>query len=116
MQFSFYPNTDVLAATQAFGIFGFVSLNLGCLLLVLTMFYDKCKGNSEATLASGISLIVSAVTWLIAVIIFGASLHNDYNNDLDFSFALAVCALVLALVAGILVLLNAKGGTSVGSK
>ncbi|KAK7004610.1 hypothetical protein BgiMline_006141, partial [Biomphalaria glabrata] len=48
-----------LAMTQAFGIVGFVGLNLGFLLVVLKIFTDKLKGNSESLLIAGISMIVS---------------------------------------------------------
>ncbi|KAI8794254.1 epithelial membrane protein 2, partial [Biomphalaria glabrata] len=103
-----------LAATQFFGILGFVGLNLGCLLLVLNIFTDKLKGNFEAILIAAISLIVSAVSWLLAVIIFAASFKPS-GSELGYSFGLAICALVLAAVSGVLVLLARQGGSSVGS-
>ncbi|XP_059139313.1 epithelial membrane protein 3-like [Physella acuta] len=111
--------SDWFAATQAFAVFGFVLLNVGCLLLILFMFYGSCKGKSEAMLASGICLIASAVTWILAVIIYGAKvddLYGDNNFDFGFSFALAICALILALVSGILVVVASKKGGSVSSK
>jgi hypothetical protein len=57
------------------------------------------------------------VTYLIAVIIFGAEwpeITNPlYVYRLGFSFALVIVAFILALVAGILLIVDGKsGGTS----
>ncbi|CAL1545652.1 unnamed protein product [Lymnaea stagnalis] len=113
--------SDSMAATQAFAIFGFVGLNVGCLLLVLFIFWSSCKGKSETGLAAGISLIVSAVTWLIAVSVIAADFGRiDYQPtfgfSFGFSFGLAICALILAGVAGVLTILGQLKIGSVSSK
>ncbi|CAG5133656.1 unnamed protein product [Candidula unifasciata] len=104
-------------AIQAFGIFGFISLNVAVLLLVLYIFWGSCRGNAEVKLAAAILLFVSVVTWLIAVIVFGADFYKDVKNnysDLDYSFGLAIVSLLLSLVCGILLVVD--GNSSVGSK
>ncbi|XP_055875303.1 epithelial membrane protein 2-like isoform X1 [Biomphalaria glabrata] len=106
---------DDLDAIQAFAIFGFIALNVGFLLIVLYMFWGSCKGNGEAGLAAAITLFVSAGSWLISVAIFGAKFQN-LGGNLGYSFALAVCALILALVGGILMIIGGRGKNSVISK
>ncbi|XP_059166838.1 epithelial membrane protein 1-like [Physella acuta] len=108
---------DDFAATQTFAIFGFIALNVGCLLIILYMFFGSCKGNKEVGISSGVALIFSAVSWLIAVIVFAAYI-DDWVTDpkFGFSFALAIVALILALVAGILMLVASLKGGSVGAK
>ncbi|BFZ02656.1 hypothetical protein BsWGS_05695 [Bradybaena similaris] len=102
-----------LNAIQAFAIFGFVSLNVATLLVVLYMFWGSCRGNAEVKLAAAILFFISAVTWLISVIVFGAD-FNKGGSDLDFSFGLAIVSLLLSVVAGVLLILD--GNASVGSK
>ncbi|BFZ02657.1 hypothetical protein BsWGS_05696 [Bradybaena similaris] len=102
---------------QAFGIVGFMSQNVGFLLIVMFMFKHKCQGNNEIRLASAILLMISAVGWLIAVAIFGAE-YKDGSEYLHYSYALAVCACGLGLIGGILMLVGGRGHGhgSVGSK
>ncbi|KAK0053133.1 epithelial membrane protein 2, partial [Biomphalaria pfeifferi] len=95
--------SDALAMTQAFGIVGFVGLNLGFLLVVLKIFTDKLKGNSESLLIAGISMIVSAISWFLAFIIF-LIMYAPSSSLLGYSFLLAGCSFILAAVAGVLVL------------
>ncbi|KAK7504583.1 hypothetical protein BaRGS_00004069 [Batillaria attramentaria] len=103
---------DWYATFQAFGIFGFVGINVAFLLLILYMFAGPCKGNGEAKMATFIICFVAAVCWLIAVIIFAAefSVSGTSVDKLGFSFALAIIALILAVVAGILLIVDGKGG------
>ncbi|KAK7004599.1 epithelial membrane protein 1 [Biomphalaria glabrata] len=109
------PDDDI-NAIQAFAIFGFMGLNVGFFLIVMYMFWGSCKGNGETGLAAAISLLVSAGCWLIAVAIFGSK-YDDYSvGRFGYSFALAVIALILALVAGILMVVGGRGNSSVSSK
>ncbi|KAK7114870.1 hypothetical protein V1264_000854 [Littorina saxatilis] len=104
---------DWYAAFQAFGIFGFVGINLAMLLVVLTMFVGSCKGNAEANMGAVIMCFAGAVCWLIAVIIFAAEWPDWVGNVPDkfgFSFALAIIALIISVVAGILLVVGGKGG------
>ncbi|CAL1548292.1 unnamed protein product [Lymnaea stagnalis] len=101
------PDDDI-DAVQAFAIFGFIALNVGLLLIVLYMFWEGCKGNAETGIASAIVLYISASTWLISVAIYGAKL-DDVGGRFGYSFALAVCALILALFGGILMTIGGKG-------
>ena len=51
--------------------------------------------------------------WLIAVIVFAAEWPDEVGNIADkfgFSFALAIIAFVVAIVAGILLIVDGKGG------
>ncbi|XP_059159640.1 uncharacterized protein LOC131943498 [Physella acuta] len=68
--------SDNMAAAQTFANFGFVSLNLGCLLLGLYVMLDTCRGNREAGLGTGVTLLTSGVGWLIAVCVFAGSINQ----------------------------------------
>ncbi|KAI8794247.1 epithelial membrane protein 1 [Biomphalaria glabrata] len=105
---------DEYIAIQAFSIFGFISLNVGFGLIVLYMFWGSCQGNSETNLAAAITLFVSAGSWLIAVAIFGAKFEG--TERFGYSFALAVCALILGLIGGIILIIGGRGNSSVSSK
>lgn len=50
---------DWYATFQAFGIFGFVGINLAMFLVVLAMFVDSCKGNAEVKMAATILCFVA---------------------------------------------------------
>lgn len=105
---------EYYAAFQAFGIFGFVGVNLAMLVLSLFMFGGPCKSNGEAKMAVLIICFVAAVCWIIAVIIFGAKWDDNNSGnpfaELGFSFALAIVTLILAVIAGILLIVDGKGG------
>ncbi|XP_059139320.1 epithelial membrane protein 1-like [Physella acuta] len=109
------PN-DKLDAIQAFAVFGFMFLNVGFILILLYMFVGKFKGNAEAGIGSAICLIMSAATWLISVAIFGAEYDDNGSDKLGYSYALAVCALILALIGGIIMIIGGRGNSSVSSK
>ncbi|CAG5133654.1 unnamed protein product [Candidula unifasciata] len=107
-----YP-TDGSANTkygvvQAFSIIGFLSQNAGFLLILLYMFRNNYRGNTEVRVASAILLILSMIGWLIAVAIFGAE-HTDEPECLHYSYALAVCACGLGLFGGILMFIGGGG-------
>ncbi|KAK0053129.1 epithelial membrane protein 1, partial [Biomphalaria pfeifferi] len=97
---------DNVDAIQAFAIFGFIALNVGFLLIVLYMFWGSCKGNAETGIASAITLFVSAGCWLISVAIFGDK--YDDAGRFGYSYALAVCALILALIGGIIMIIGGR--------
>lgn len=106
--------SEYYSAFQTFGIFGFVGVNLAMLLLSLFMFGGPCKGNGEAKMAVLIICFVAAVCWIIAVIIFGAKWDENTrgipSEKLGFSFGLAIVTLILAVIAGILLIVDGKGG------
>ncbi|CAL1543860.1 unnamed protein product [Lymnaea stagnalis] len=100
---------------QAFSIIGFMGLNAGCLLIGLYIFWGSCKKNGETGLSAAVICIITSMFWLIAVIIFGAKFElddevsgPDSGDHLGFSFGLAVAALGLELIVGVLMLLEAK--------
>ncbi|CAG5133655.1 unnamed protein product [Candidula unifasciata] len=93
---------------QAFSIIGFLSQNAGFLLILLYMFRNNYRGNTELRVASAILLILSMIGWLIAVAIFGAE-HTDDSDRLHYSYALAVCACGLGLFGGILMFIGGGG-------
>ncbi|CAL1548291.1 unnamed protein product [Lymnaea stagnalis] len=104
---------DEVDAVQAFAIFGFIALNVGFLLIVLYMFWGSCKGNAETGIASAIVHFISAGTWLISVAIYGAKFDDLYpNSRFGYSYALAVCALILALISGIMMIIGGRGNSS----
>ncbi|KAK3802463.1 hypothetical protein RRG08_033102 [Elysia crispata] len=92
-------------AVQAFAIFGFVALNVSFILMVLSMFCEKYKGNIEACWAIIILMFVSGGSWLIAVIVFGVKVANEVS-DLRFSFGLAVTAGIISVVTGLVTILT----------
>ncbi|KAH9498883.1 hypothetical protein Btru_004946 [Bulinus truncatus] len=102
-----YPN-DKFEAVQAFAIFGFISLNIGFLLIILFMFYGSCRLNSEVSIAAAIFLFFSTASWIIAVAIFG-DMYKESIEGLDFSYGLAVVALGLALIGGVLMIIGGRG-------
>lgn len=67
--------------------------------------------------------VISGVFYLIGVIIFGAKIDDDdkwpENNNTDYklgySFVLSLIALLLEIVAGILMIVEGKGGGGGGS-
>ncbi|KAK7004597.1 epithelial membrane protein 1 [Biomphalaria glabrata] len=108
------PDDDI-NAVQAFAIFGFMALNVGFLLINLYMFSSSCKGNIEAGIGAAITLFLSAACWLIAVAIFGAK-QDDLPGRFGYSYALAVCALILALIGGFFMLIGGRGNIGVSLK
>ena len=57
--------------------------------------------------------VILGVCWLIAVIIFAAEWPDYVGNIADkfgFSFALAIIAFIVAIVAGVLLIVDKKGG------
>ncbi|KAL5008161.1 hypothetical protein ScPMuIL_013742 [Solemya velum] len=118
---------DWWAATQALAIFGFVGINVAFFLLILYMFVGKCQKNGEVAMATAIICIVTGVLFLIGVIVFGAEYdeyykdlgktpNNKNNNDhsLSYSYGLAIVAVILEILSGVLLILDGKkgGGTS----
>ncbi|XP_005106378.2 epithelial membrane protein 1 [Aplysia californica] len=111
-----YAN-EWVGAVQAFAIFGFVGINVACLLIVLYIFWDSCKSNKEVGMAASIICFVTAGCWLLAVIIFGAEFEDDPNvsgsdDELGYSFGLAIVALLLEAIGGVLLLLEVLKGSS----
>ncbi|XP_055957441.1 epithelial membrane protein 1-like [Patella vulgata] len=109
---------DWYGAVQAFAIFAFVGINVAFLLVVLMMFTSKCKGNGDAGMASAILCLVAAVCYLIAVIIFAYYFSVVYTvftinlRPVGYSLILAIIALILAFVSGILIIVDLKKGGS----
>ncbi|KAK7462528.1 hypothetical protein BaRGS_00038413 [Batillaria attramentaria] len=103
-----------IGAFQGFAIFGYVGINVVMLLIILFLFVGACKGNGEVKMGAIITAFVTAVCYLIAVIIFasewddGAGKNDDY--ELGFSFGLAIVALVLEAITGVLLIVDGKGG------
>ncbi|KAH9504880.1 hypothetical protein Btru_060888 [Bulinus truncatus] len=99
---------------QAFACIGFAGLNVSCLSIALFMCGGSCQKNSETGLFSVVSCIFTALFWLIAVIIFGAKYEDDSevsftgSKRLGFSFGLAVAALGLELIVGVLMILAVR--------
>ncbi|CAL1548289.1 unnamed protein product [Lymnaea stagnalis] len=102
---------DQFNAIQAFAIFGFMSLNIGFLLILLFMFWGSCRANTETAIASAVLLIFAGSAWLISVAIFGAEYDDRVlgADGLDYSYGLAVCALILSLIGGLFMLVGGRG-------
>lgn len=113
---------DWFAAVQTFGIFGFMAVNVAFLLVILAMFVGACRGNGEVQLGAVILCFVAVVCWLIAVIVFGAMWRDKLlpataDDKLGSSFGLAIVTLILALIVGILLIVDGKvGGSTSPSK
>ena len=50
---------DWYGTFQAFGIFGFVGINVAMFLVILAMFVDSCKGNAEVKMVAMILCFVA---------------------------------------------------------
>lgn len=100
---------------QGITILGFVGANVALLLVMLFMFWDGCKRNKELGQAAACTCIVSAVCWLVAVIVFGAMFQGDAdvssttqdNNKIGFSHTIAIFALLIEAIAGVMLLIEA---------
>jgi len=59
-----------------------------------------------------ITAIVAGILLLLASIIWGAGVHDDYSDvyDLGYSFALTLVAAFLLIIGGILIFVGGKGG------
>lgn len=101
---------------QAFGIFGFVSLTVALLLVVLFLFVASCSDNVEVKAAAKVLCFVGGLCWIIAVFIFSVKYKDDANSQdhdkLGFSFVFAIITALLAIVSGLL-LLKADSAVSV---
>ncbi|XP_046548099.1 uncharacterized protein LOC124258069 [Haliotis rubra] len=107
-------------AVQALSIFGFVGINIAFIIVVLQVFTSKCDDVTDIGFWNAIQSIVTAICYLLAVIVFGAEFDNGYYHqpitrtvkigELGFSFGLAIVALLLEGVAGVLMLVESKKG------
>ncbi|KAK7089567.1 uncharacterized protein [Littorina saxatilis] len=90
---------------QAFATLGFLGVNLAFLLIVLQIFVDKCKGANEVAFWNFVQCIVTAVCYLIAIIVFAAEFDSTYRanplikQELGYSWGLAIVALVVNGIA-----------------
>ncbi|KAH9498884.1 hypothetical protein Btru_004950 [Bulinus truncatus] len=97
-------------AVQAFAIFGFVSVNLSFVFILLYIFTVRYKNMLCLSQAAISLLFIAVVSWLISVVIFGTQVCNlpDKNRTCHFSYGLAVCTPILALVAALLLVKDTK--------
>lgn len=108
-------------AFQAFASLGFMSVNLGYFLLVLTVYVGPCKSNADLLFWNAVINIAGCVSWLVAVILFGVKFKETFgiisigDPVLHYSFYLAVIVAAFQLVAGILLLLTKRKETTVDS-
>lgn len=118
--------TDWYAATQALVSFGFFGINVATFLLILYMFASSCQKNGEVGMAIAIICIVTGVLYLIGIIVFGAKFDEDFieprdsnpnwaKRKLSYCFGLSIVALVFEIVAGVLMIVEAKKGGGTGA-
>ncbi|PVD20775.1 hypothetical protein C0Q70_18936 [Pomacea canaliculata] len=103
---------------QAFAILGFMGINIAMVLIILFLFVNACKSNGEVKMAAIGICFVTALCYLIAVIIYGAeksptgsvSYSSFYSLGyyLGYSYGLAIVAFILEAVTGVLLLLDGK--------
>ncbi|XP_041352906.1 uncharacterized protein LOC121371235 [Gigantopelta aegis] len=92
---------DLYASIQAFATFGFVGINLAFFILLLQIFFDKCKSVSDTV--NGVICFLATGCYLIAVIQFGVYFDTSFiNKRFGFSFSFAIVAFILSMIAGIL--------------
>ncbi|KAL3872780.1 hypothetical protein ACJMK2_035981 [Sinanodonta woodiana] len=110
---------DWYAATQALVSFGFFGIWVALILVSLAMFSGTFKGNKEVAIAAAIVCILTGVLYLIGVIVFGVKFDEYFisrnsvtlvNYSLSYCFGLSIVALVFEIVAGVLMILDGKGG------
>ncbi|KAK7087868.1 uncharacterized protein [Littorina saxatilis] len=107
-------------AFQTFATLGFISVNLGYILILLLVYVAPCKGNADLGFWNGINCIFGSVCWLVAVVVFGVKFDDTFvtssydDPTLQYSFILAVVVVVVELVAGILLLVNGRSNSGSG--
>ncbi|CAC5421102.1 unnamed protein product [Mytilus coruscus] len=106
---------DWYGVVQAFVTFGFFGILVSFFLVILYIFVSKCQKNGEVAIAVAIICIATGVFYLIGVIVFGAKVDKWPENattdyKMGYSFALSIIALVLEIIAGVLMIVEGKGG------
>ncbi|KAK7089607.1 uncharacterized protein [Littorina saxatilis] len=107
-------------AFQTFATLGFISVNLGYILILLLVYVAPCKGNADLGFWNGINCIFGSVCWLVAVVVFGVKFDDTFDTfpyddpTLQYSFILAVVVVAVELVAGILLLVNGRSNSGSG--
>ncbi|XP_045187973.1 uncharacterized protein LOC123545730 [Mercenaria mercenaria] len=110
---------DWYAASQALVTFGFFGINAALVLQMVYMFKPGCVGSIEVAVPTALICFITGLLYLIGIIVYGAKFGEDFVNPADsdpnwgeyklgYSFALSVVALVFELVAGLLLILDAK--------
>ncbi|XP_071161005.1 uncharacterized protein [Mytilus edulis] len=124
---------DWYGVVQAFVTFGFFGILISFFLVVLYIFVGKCQKNGEVAIAELCYYLYchsedehemkrTRVFYLIGIIIFGAKVNDKWVEDavtdykFGYSFALSIIALLLEIVAGVMMLVEGKGGGGGGTK
>ncbi|XP_076098315.1 voltage-dependent calcium channel gamma-5 subunit-like [Mytilus galloprovincialis] len=111
---------DWYGVVQAFVTFGFFGILISFFLVVLYIFVGKCQKNGEVAIAVAIICIATGVFYLIGIIIFGAKVNDKWVENavtdykFGYSFALSIIAFLLEIVAGVMMLVEGKGGVGGG--
>ncbi|PVD25948.1 hypothetical protein C0Q70_13614 [Pomacea canaliculata] len=98
-------NLDWYGVVQAMASLGFIGVNLALVLVVLQIFVDKCKGAREIAFWNFVQCVITAVCYLIAVIIFGSKYRSALRSNISdrpefgYAFGLAVVALAINGIA-----------------
>ncbi|CAC5425566.1 CACNG5 [Mytilus coruscus] len=107
---------DWYGVVQAFVTFGFFGILVSFFLVVLYIFVGKCQKNGEVAIAVAIICIATGVFYLIGIIIFGAKVNDKWVEDaatdykFGYLFTLSIIAFLLEIVAGVLMIMEGKGG------
>ncbi|KAK7462530.1 hypothetical protein BaRGS_00038415 [Batillaria attramentaria] len=105
-----------IMAFQGFAIFGYVGINMVMLLIILFLFVGACKRNGEVKMGAIITAFVTAICYAAAVFIFNSESNENVlrpeDYKLGFSFDLAIIALVLEAITGVLLIVDGKGGST----
>jgi len=100
---------------QALSLLAFIGCNLSLLLILLFVFWDGCKRNKELGQAAAVTCILAALLWLIVVIMFGSKFYSDDdvsgtvfdNKRMGYSHTIAIFALLIEAIAGVILLIEA---------
>ncbi|XP_059156723.1 uncharacterized protein LOC131941464 [Physella acuta] len=96
---------------QAFAVLGFMGINVAFVVIALYIFGGDLRGNREAGTVAAVICIFTSMFWLVAVSAFGAEVDLEIGlvKDLDklgFSYGLAVAALGIELITGLLMVVE----------
>ncbi|KAK0058865.1 hypothetical protein Bpfe_011830 [Biomphalaria pfeifferi] len=106
-------------AFQAFAIIAFLATNLSLCLMILLMYIPQCSRNKDIVVCCTASCFVTAVFYLVAIIIFGVRFDSTFDDGFDqqilqTGFYFAIVVVVLSLVSGVSLAVSLAKGRQVG--
>lgn len=99
-------NLTWYGVVQAFAILGFMGVNLAFCLVILQIWVPRCIGVKEIAFWNAVQCFMTALCYIVAVVVFGAEFDNatfagnpTFDAKLGYSWGLAIVALAFNGVA-----------------